>query len=332
LRNKVLVTGAGGFIGQHLCNDLADRGCSVVGVDLHFPDGIRESNRDFYRSAATDFRNWDVMKELIDGVEIVFHLASAHLQISLPESEYWDINAHSLQPLLDLARRSGVQRFVHVSSVGVYGNLKTWPADEASPCKPQSIYGETKIAGEAEVLSFARTTGFPVVILRPAWVYGPGCPRTLKIYKALRKGRFVMIGNGNNFRHPLYIADMMDCLRLAMDKEIEQGQVFLVAGEKAITTTELVHAFCKVLELPKPKIRIPYSLGMSIATCSELVFGLARRDPPISKRTLEFFDTNNAFDISKARKGLDFNPKFSFEKGLEDSLGWLVKNGQDGRQ
>ncbi|NIV14933.1 MAG: NAD-dependent epimerase/dehydratase family protein, partial [Aliifodinibius sp.] len=66
--------------------------------------------------------------------------------------------------------------------VGVYGNLENWPANEESECLPQSIYGETKLAGEREVKKFSEETGFPVVIIRPAWVYGPGCPRTLKIY------------------------------------------------------------------------------------------------------------------------------------------------------
>jgi nucleoside-diphosphate-sugar epimerase len=107
-----------------------------------------------------DFREKERMEELLRGVDVVFHLASAHLQVSLKESEYWDINVHSLPALLELARRSGVQRFVHCSSVGTFGNLSQWPANEESLCRPQSIYGETKLAGEDAVLKFYERPGF----------------------------------------------------------------------------------------------------------------------------------------------------------------------------
>ena len=124
--------------------------------------------------------------------------------------------------------QADVSRFVHVSSVAVYGNLKQLPANEKTPCKPQSVYGDTKLAGEAAVRKFWEETGFPVVIIRPAWVYGAYCPRTLKIYRALRKGRFVTIGNGENLRHPLYIADMIEALRLAMEAESAVGELFII--------------------------------------------------------------------------------------------------------
>jgi nucleoside-diphosphate-sugar epimerase len=266
------------------------------------------------------------MKEWLFGVDVVFHLASAHLQISLDEQEYWDINVHSLRPLLDLAMQSGVQRFVHVSSVGAYGDLKRWPASEDTPCEPQSTYGETKLAGETEVRKFSEETGFSVVIIRPAWVYGPYCPRTLKIYKTLRKRRFIMIGDGENLRHPIYIADMLEAFRLAMEADPAVGELFIIAGQRPITTNELVEGFCKVLSVPKPKIRIPHVLGAAMAWGVESVFSLAKIEPPISRRSLEFFDTNNAFDISKARKLLGFEPKFSFEDGIRESREWLMSH------
>jgi nucleoside-diphosphate-sugar epimerase len=266
------------------------------------------------------------MRELLTGVNVVFHLASAHLQISLPESEYWDVNVHSLPHLLELAQQRGVERFVHVSSVGLYGNLKNLPADEESECEPQSIYGETKLAGEAEVLRCSKENNFPVVIIRPAWVYGPYCPRTLKIYRTLRKGMFIMIGNGENFRHPLYITDMLDSFRLAMERDEAVGEVFVIAGEEAITTNKLVESFCTIMKLRQPRLRIPYSLGVAMASACEVFWGLAGKEPPISRRSLEFFDTNNAFDITKGKRLLGFLPKFSFQNGLYKTRDWLVNN------
>jgi nucleoside-diphosphate-sugar epimerase len=266
------------------------------------------------------------MEGLLRGVDVVFHLASAHLQVSLQESEYWDINVRSLSALLELASRSGVQRFVHCSSVGAFGNLDQWPANEESPCRPQSIYGETKLSGEEEVLKYHERTGFPAVIIRPAWVYGPGCTRTRKLYRALAKRRFLMIGKGENMRHPIFITDMLEAFALAMKSEEAVGELFIIAGPETLSTREMVDAFCRVFHLPVPHFQIPYSLGLSLARQTEFVFGWLKKEPPISKRTLEFFDTNNAFDINKARQLLGFEPKFNFDEGLKASQNWLINS------
>lgn len=323
---KILITGAGGFIGYNLSKYLAEQGHKVIGVDLHYPEEAFEPHNYDFQPNVSDFRNQAHMKEWLSGVNVVFHLASAHLQIRLDDKEYWNINVYSLAPLLNLAMQSGVQRFVHVSSVGLYGNLKQLPANEETPCHPQSIYGETKLAGEGEIRKFGEKTGFPVVIIRPAWVFGPYCPRTLKIYRALRKGRFIMIGSGENLRHPLYILDMLEAFRLSMEVDSAVGEVFIIGGKRAITTNELVENFCAVTGLETPKIRIPHWLGATMGWGLETVFGLAKIEPPMSRRTLEFFDTNNSFEIGKAKELMGYEPKFSFKDGLKDSLKWLENN------
>ena len=204
-----------------------------------------------FSPVVVDFRNADAMKHALDGVTLVFHLASAHLQVSLPESEYWDVNVHSLPALLQLALDAGVSRFVHSSSVAIYGDLGFTPANEQTPPHPQSIYGETKLAGERAVLDFGRRQGLEVVVLRPSWVYGPGCARTARIIRALKTRRFFMVGSGDNLRHPLYIADMIDAFRLAAVTKRGVGEILLVAGERAVTTRELIESVCAVFDLPR---------------------------------------------------------------------------------
>jgi len=313
---NILLTGAGGFIGFHLANFLSDLGHEVRGVDIHSPTG--SGNKMEFSFTVGDFRDPELMNVLLKDTEVVFHLASAHLQISLEKKDYWDINVHSLKPFLELCQKMGVQKFIHTSSVGVYGELKDIPANEESECFPQSIYGETKLAGEAEVLKYFKNTGFPVVILRPAWVYGSGCPRTEKIYHTLRKKRFVQIGKMENLRHPIYIDDMLEAYRLAMENDDAVGELFVIGGEHAITTSELIDTFSRVFNISGPVLKIPHAIGIAMAISAELVFGIFKMEPPISKRTLEFFNTHTAFDISKAKKLLKFNPSFTFEEGLND--------------
>ncbi|MEJ2080292.1 MAG: NAD-dependent epimerase/dehydratase family protein, partial [Acidobacteriota bacterium] len=290
---------------------------------LHFPERPGAGREPRFTPILGDFRDPVISEQALEGVDAVIHLASAHLDTALPESEYWDVNVHSVPVFLERARAAGVQAFVHVSSVGIYGNLRQCPADEDTPCEPQSIYGRTKLEGERRALEFHRSTGFPVVVLRPAWVYGPGCPRTRKLYRALKRRKFVMIGAGRNLRHPVFIADFVSACRLALTAPDAAGAAYLIAGDSAVTSQELVDSFCRALELPKPRIRVPYSVIRPMVATAESLFGLVGKVPPITRRSLEFFDTDNAFDISRATRVLGFRPAFSLEQGLQLTKDWL---------
>jgi nucleoside-diphosphate-sugar epimerase len=325
---NVVVTGAGGFIGHNLVHYLHAKGYVVSGIDIHAPKLPVYQNPDSrFRFVKGDFRDHDVMRDLCTGADAIIHLASAHLQTSLDDSEYWAVNVHSLQPLMSLAQQSGVGRFVHISSVGTYGNLAHWPANEESETHPQSIYGETKLAGEEQVAEFSAKHDFESVILRPAWVYGKGCPRTLKLYRALKKRQFIIIGDGKNMRHPIYSTDAVEALRLAMEEDDAVGKLMLLGGDRAVTTNELVESFCESLQLPPPVVRIPFWTGRVLAAVVETGFGLIRQEPPISRRTLEFFDTNNSFDTTRSKQVLKFAPAFSLRDGLADSRDWLMEHG-----
>jgi nucleoside-diphosphate-sugar epimerase len=317
-KKNILVTGAGGFLGYHMANYLHDRGHKVDGMDLHFHDLSPDGTPARFNTIEEDFRNWQSTEEILQGKDIVYHFASAHLQISLDESEYWDVNVHGLKLLLEKAHQSGCKRFIHVSSVGAYGKLAEIPATETTVCHPQSIYGETKLAGEKEVREFCGQVGMPFVILRPAWIYGLGCPRTAKLQRMLKKRRFVMIGAGLNKRHPMYIKDMLTAFKLAMEKDKALGETMIIGGDQIITTRELVDTFSAVLKIPGPVVNLPYSVGVAIASVAEAVFGIIGKEPPISRRTLEFFDTDNGFDVSKSKEILGFSPAYTFVQGVED--------------
>lgn len=312
---QILVTGAGGFLGRHMADYLVEQGYEVTGLDLHFPDPP-ETMR--FKAIERDFRDWETTRNLLRQSDAVYHFASAHLQISLDASEYWDVNVHSLRTLLQEAKNNGCQRFIHVSSVGAYGRLAQIPADEQTPCQPQSIYGETKLAGEGEVIRICTETDLAYVILRPAWIYGLGCPRTAKLERMLAKRRFVMIGKGDNKRHPMYIKDMVEAFHLALLRDAALGEAMIIGGDQIITTRELVETFSAILGLPGPLVTIPYPIGVAMALVAEKVFTLLGKEPPLSRRTLEFFDTDNGFDISKSKRLLGFTPRYTLRQGLEN--------------
>ncbi len=323
---KILVTGANGFIGKHLTLGLLQKKHQVIAMDMH-DDRLRElQEEEACRVVVGDICDNKLMKEILQGVDIVFHLASAHLQQTLGNEVYVTVNVSAVQELLQAAKESGVRRFIHTSTVGIYGHVMKPPADETGPFNPQSIYGETKLQGEQVVNDFFRKTHFPITILRPAWVYGPGCPRTAKLFRTISKGRFIMIGPGDNLRHPIHITDMLTAYYLAMEKEQAIGETFIIAGAKPASTKELAEAIGRVLRVKPVWFSLPLGLAEFLAGPCEKLGSSFKINLPLTSRSLEFFNTSNAFNIAKAQRLLGFQPQIALEEGLQ--LTWKEMQNQ----
>jgi nucleoside-diphosphate-sugar epimerase len=314
---RVLVTGAGGFIGRHLVADQLRRGRTVVAFDRDV-SALQGLSHPDLRVVEADVRAESRVRDAVSGVEVVFHLAAAHLSVRASASEYRQVNVDALRALIDISRSEGVGRFVHCSTVGVYGRLPSVPADEDTPCAPEFDYEKTKLEGEARLLDAHRSDGFPVVILRPAWVYGPGCPRTEKLFRAIAAGRFVVAGRGHRLRHSIYIRDAIRAMELAASVPGVEGQVLILADDRAQSIRTLVDEIAEV-EGVRPPPAVPAPLLYLAGSGAELLFGLLGKEPPLSRRTLRFFSGNTSFRTERARRALGFVPRYSLRAGLEET-------------
>jgi nucleoside-diphosphate-sugar epimerase len=317
---RVLITGAGGFIGSHLVDSQLKCGNDVRAVDLHVERLKHVAGQPHLDIIRGDITNSELLKEIIQGVDVVYHLASAHLDVSLSDEHYRKVNVGATTDLLKSSLQAGVKRFIHVSSVGVIGDVKNPPADETSPCAPTNIYERTKLEGEQAALEFARQTGFPVIVLRPAWVYGPRCPRTEKLIRTIAKGRFLFFGEGKNLRHPVYIADAIRGLELSAAADDLIGEVFIIAGNEPVRVLDLVHVICQELGVNPPKFKLPVTLGVLGGIGIETIYKPSRRQPPFSRRSLDFFLKDNAYNISKARNYLDYQPQVDLSTGIQNTV------------
>ena len=144
---RVLITGAGGFIGSHLVDSQLEHGHHVRAVDLHLDLLGRQAEQSRLRVIRGDITEKDIVQKLVEGIDVVYHLASAHLDVSLSDEHYHRVNVGATLSLLEAARQAGVRRFVHCSSVGVIGDVKHPPADETTECDPVNIYERTKLEG-----------------------------------------------------------------------------------------------------------------------------------------------------------------------------------------
>ena len=310
------MTGAAGFIGRHLVRALLERGDEVVAWDrASLPrdawpgSGPRRVEADLGDATAA---------QVLAGADTVYHLAACHLGVATPDEEFVRVNVEAAAGLVRAAARAGVRRFVHCSSVGVYGRLRETPADEDSPCHPNLVYERTKLAGERAVLEAAGESGLEAVVLRPAWVYGPGCPRTEKLFRAIARGRFVVAGSGERLRHGVYIGDMVDAFQLAADAAAAVGRVVIVGDREAVPVRTWVDEIARQTGARRP-LSIPLWLMELAARGVELAFRPLGKEPPISRRTLEFFTGNTSFRIDRARALLGFEPRYDPASGLAET-------------
>lgn len=326
---RVLITGGGGFIGSHLVDSQLAQGHLVRTVDLHVERLAHTNSHPNLEVVVGDITDPALVKRLVDEVDVVHHLASAHLDVSLSDDDYRRVNVDATVDLLEAACAAGVSRVVHCSSNGVIGDVENPPADETTPCKPTNIYERTKLAGEREALRLAKETELPVVVARPAWVYGPRCPRTQKLFRTIGKGHFVMVGDGQTLRHPIYVSDAVSGLELCAETQGVSREVYLLAGETPVTIETLVQTVAQLLGVRGPVIRLPLWLGKSGGYILQIAFKPLGRQPPFSRRSVDFFMKNNAYDISKARQQLGFEPQVDLRTGLTWTQDWLNDHEND---
>jgi nucleoside-diphosphate-sugar epimerase len=325
---RVLITGAGGFIGSHLVEQQLRLGRQVTALDLHVESLENLAAHPQLTILEGDFADAALTEQYLKDLDICFHLASAHLETDVDEQYFFKVNVQEARDFVQRCCEAGVGRFVHCSSVGVYGDIENPPADEGSECNPDVAYERSKLAGEQAVMEFAREANYPVVVVRPAWVYGPRCPRTVRLFRTIKKGRFFFVGDGKTLRHPIHIDDMTAGFELAATHPNAPGEVFIMAGPRAVTLVELADEIAAVIGVKKPSLKLPKApvwLGCILLEAGAKVF---KYKPPFTRRSLKFYTGNTAFSIQKVKDMLGFDPEIDLKEGLQQTCDWMYSSGK----
>ena len=322
---KALVTGANGFTGEALCRRLMDDKWKVRGLILPGTEhaALVEMGVDIVEG---DLRNKATLLPAVDGVSHVFHIAAIYREQDVPKKTFWDVNVHGTRNLLETALDCRIKRFVHCSTVGVQGEILNPPATEEAPYHPGDYYQESKMEGEQLALSFFEK-GLPGVVFRPVGIYGPGDTRFLKLFRYIQQKQFHMFGSGEVLYHLTYIDDLVEGIRLVGTKTGIEGEIFTLAGPRYTTLNELVSAIAAVLGVRVSRIRFPiWPLWLAGVLC-EFACRPLRIQPPIYRRRIDFFVKDRAFDITKARNILGYEPKVDLDEGLGKTADWYRKTG-----
>jgi nucleoside-diphosphate-sugar epimerase len=319
-RPLALVTGATGFTGGYLARELRRRGYPVRALVRPGSDvtGLRAEGIEPFEGQLV--RREDVGTAM-RGVGVVYHIAAAYREAKHPDSYYFDVNVGGTRNILEAARAEGVGRVVHCSTAGVHGEVTTIPADESAPLSPGDVYQSSKLEGERLALSeFSR--GLPGVVFRPVGIYGPGDTRFLKLFRTVANGRFRMFGSGDVLYHLTYIDDLVEGIIRCGEAPGAVGEVFLLAGPRYSTLTELVERVAEALGRPAPRGRLPLWPLLTAATVCEAICRPLGIDPPLHRRRCDFFVKDRAFTSAKARALLGYDPKVDLSEGLRRTADW----------
>lgn len=307
---RVLVTGAGGFIGSHVVERLGAAGHSVVALDAALPDLYssepkrrnlaRMSSFDFVDAVIHDDLRTASLEPVLEGVDAVINEAAipglakswSHLQT------YVDCNVVALHRLLDACQRVGVQRFIHASTSSVYGRFAE--GDESAPLNPCSPYGVTKVAAENLITAYADNFEFDSIILRYFSAYGPRQRPDMGYHifceKLLDDEEISIFGDGKSIRANTYVEDIADATYLALERGIG-GSVYNIAGSRSVSPLDAIGILAATLgKEPRLKFCAPRPGDQSVT----------------------------AGDSSRAFADLGWSPRVPFEVGLRNQAQWQL--------
>lgn len=325
MSKSVLVTGASGFTGGHLCRYLVSSGYGVRAL-VRETSNISNLKKLDLEIAYGDVTEPSSLSEAVRGIETVYHIAALYRQENVPTSLFWEVNVNGTKNILEASLKAGVQRFVHCSTVGVQGEISNPPAKETHPYNPGDEYQRTKMEGEKLAIRFFRENELPGVVVRPVGMYGPGDTRFLKLFKHIKSGKFIMFGNGEVLYHLTYIDDLVYGFELCGRKKEALGQTYNICGNEYVTLNQLVATIAGALGVPVPKRRLPFwPLWVASVLCEGICKPLGI-EPPIYRRRADFFRKDRAFDISKAKNELGFEPKVGLKTGIKFTADWYREN------
>lgn len=323
----ILITGLTGFIASHLAERLLGEGTPVRGT-VRRPSGqiagALQGTEAALEILEADLLDPPSLHRAAQGCRAVVHAAAWTGGPELTPGTGYRVNVEGTANVLAAARAAGVERFIYISSVAVYGLNRAPILDETAPTPPVGqAYPDSKIAAEALV----RGSGLPYVIIRPSCTYGPrGTAWTVGPVEQIKRGRLILLGRDEGWVTPGYIDNVVDGLVLALTTPAAVGETFNLCDDRSVTYREFYLAYARMLG----RRSLPTAPGWVALLARSAPGGLARRllgRPSVGVWSLHFRLNPSKFSVDKAKRVLGYRPVVDFSEGMRRTEAWLRAQG-----
>ena len=324
---RALVTGATGFVGGHLVDELLNNGYSVralVRDERRVPAEWSGRGVEIVKGDVTDPASLD---SAMQNVQVVFNIAALFREAKHSDDDYVAVNVDGVRNVIEAAIKQSVSKVVHCSTIGVHSHIPNPPADENEPYRPADIYQETKCQGEKVALEYFRQNRIHGVVIRPAMIWGPGDRRIFKLFKGIKSRTLPIIGDGQTLTHWIWVKDLVTAFRLAAEKDIASGEVFIIAGERSVTLERAYQTIADQLKVKLLPFKVPAKPIQMLGSLCEAICQPLGIEPPIYRRRVDFYTKSRAFNIEKAKGLLGYQPQQSFEEEVQQLADWYLANG-----
>jgi nucleoside-diphosphate-sugar epimerase len=329
---KVVVTGAAGFLGRHLVDMLVERGDEVRAMVRPIEDTSHLRTLRGVEVVHGDLTDVESLKRAVQGVQRVYNVAAKTGPWG-PEDLYRSINVQGLADLVHAAMDANVQRIVHTSSITVYGHHLHGIITEDHPYQAEdNPYSRTKIAGEKLLANLVKDAGAPVVIVRPAWIYGPRDTASFgRFVSRVESGKYFIIGSGTNVVPAVYVRDVAQGMLKAGDADEKAiGQTYTLADDRRVTQSEFMNTIADTLHVPRLSLHVPFSALYTAGRTAELLWqALGRRNaapPPLTTYGITLIGGDQQFSIDKARRELGYAPEYDIQRGISAGVRWYLES------
>jgi nucleoside-diphosphate-sugar epimerase len=322
----VLVTGANGFVGSHICQALIDSGFRVRALvrktsDLTNLQGIPVS---LHYGSLEDV---DSLSEAVEGVLAAVNNAGL-IKANNPD-DFYNVNARGTENVLNAVASSNpsIKKVIHISSTAACGPSSSMsPLDESHVPGPLTPYGRSKLRAEEIVLS--RKNILPVVILRPSAVYGPRDKEMLSFFKCVKFGLKPAFGCSQNYINFTYVKDLARAVVKALEKNTESGSIYFVTEKRSYSYSEAGDIVAGILGRKAHDFYVPQYILELAGRVSEKIARL-RGKPSIFTRdkAREISAKYWLFDSSKIEREIGFGDWTDFKTGAAETVAWYKEKG-----
>lgn len=320
---QILVTGANGFIGQHLVNRLVRGGFAVRALVRNGVLGTEWGKS--VEVVRGDVRDARCLRFVTTAIASVFHLAGkAHDLDAIEDAgEHDDVTVKGTQNLVAAAAENGVKRIVFFSSLSVYGKSPDFLRDETAVCNPASAYGRAKLRAEQYLLDEGRRLGMDVCCLRLAMVYGPGCKGNLpRMIRMIDVGLFPPLPEVGNRKSVVHVCNVVEAGMLAARHPAANGQCYNVTDAVSYSTRELYEMIRKGLGKRVPSWHIPLGMLVALGRLGDTIGRIHGRRFLLDSEAVEKLAGSAWYSSEKISRELGYHPSVTFEEALPQVIGW----------